>query len=416
MNIVNKVIINTTFQIAGRLLSFILSFISIFILTRYLDVSGYGNFVLIFSYLSFFGFLSDMGLSLIIVREFSKKISNPAKQMEAFILIKIILTLLSILLALLTLIFFPYSDQIKLAIVIGSFAVAIGGLNGFGASIFQSRLKMDLVTLIDQITKIITVVFIGIFVILKLNFYFIVSSVLLGNSVGFIITLFYLHKEINIFQGIKLRNFSLNKKLLKDSLLMGVVTLLAFSYFKVDSLILSIYKNSEELGIYSLAYKIIENILLFWGFYMASIFPLFSLYSKNNFKKYINIFNNSLTLSIIYSASCLIIGYNQTVFIVNLFGGSEFMQSIIPLRILLLAVPLFLINNIFYHSFLSLYKIKPVIVSLFISLIFNVLLNIIFIPHYGYIAASYITVVTELILLILYSFFIRRDNVNKNLS
>jgi len=43
----------------------------------------------------------------------------------------------------------------------------------------------------------------------------------------------------------------------------------------------------------------------------------------------------------------------------------------------------------------------PVIFSLIVSLLFNFLANLAYIPKYGYLAASYITVVTEFLLFFL---------------
>lgn len=405
MNVGKKVIINTTVQILGKVASIVLGFISIILLTRYLGVSGYGNFSLVFTYLSFFGFLSDMGLGLLVVRDISNNKVKYNKSLSIYISFKLFLTSFAVVVALLALFFFPYNIEIKNAIIIGSIAVAIGSLSSFGSSFLQAQLRMDLVTLIDQVTKLITVLFILIFVILKFNFLFIVSSVLFGNIFGFIITLYVLKdkfKPYKVNRLFALKYFNIGNKVIKDSLLIGIMTLFAYTYFKIDSLLLSIYKPSAELGTYTLAYKIVENILLLWGFYMATIYPLLSRFYVEDHKKYKIIFFNSIKTSIFISTICIFIGFFYATTLIKIFGGQNFNSSILPLRILIFSIPFFLINNILYHSFISSNKIIQVIVCLLFSLIFNTVLNIIFIPIYSYVASSYITVITEIILLISY--------------
>src|SRR3989344_5097314 len=62
-----KIGYNTTIQFAGKTLSALLSALSIILITRYLGVSGYGEFSLIFAYLTFFVAFTDFGLQATIV-------------------------------------------------------------------------------------------------------------------------------------------------------------------------------------------------------------------------------------------------------------------------------------------------------------------------------------------------------------
>jgi O-antigen/teichoic acid export membrane protein len=408
MKIKDKIIVNTAAQIFGKIASIFLSFISIFLLTRYLGVSGYGKYSLVFIYLSFFAFLSDMGLSLLVVRDVSNNKVKLEESLSLYISIKLILTVFATISAILILFFFPYSDEIKIAILIGSVAVAVGSINSFGMSFLQAQMRMDLVTIIDQSTKFITVLFILIFVLLKLSFFFIVSSVFLGNVIGFLITFFLLKNKLKLFKNFNLqsfRNIKINKHIVRECLLVGIMSLFAFTYFKIDSLILSVYKSSSDLGVYTLAYKIIENILLFWGFYMASIYPLFSKFNVENQVKYRQIFNNSIWLSFMISFVCIYFGFFHASTVIQILGGSNFYTSILPLKILIFSIPFFLINNIFYHSFISKNKIRQVIICILFTLIINATLNIIYVPKYSYLASSYITLVTEIILLLCYTIY-----------
>lgn len=83
--------------------------------------------------------------------------------------------------------------------------------------------------------------------------------------------------------------------------------------------------------------------------------------------------------------------------ILPIFMKDKYALSIPVLRIIIFALPLILLNSVFYNALYVLRR-SWVIVFLFLSqAIINFLLNYIFIPRYSYIASSYITVFSEAI-------------------
>ena len=67
-----KIYTNTLAQIAGKVMTALISIFMIKILTNYLDVAGYGMYSKIYNYLSIFAVIADLGLYTITVRELSK--------------------------------------------------------------------------------------------------------------------------------------------------------------------------------------------------------------------------------------------------------------------------------------------------------------------------------------------------------
>ncbi len=409
-----KIGYNTSIQLVGKVLSILLSIVTIGFLTRYLGASGYGNFTLVFAYISFFAVIADFGLQLTMVRELAGKNENAEKFYGTYFWLKIILILLSTLLAFIFLLFFPYSSMLKTAILIGGVAVGISGITGFGSAIFQSNIRLDFITLVDVITKVVTVSLIILFIALKFSFYSIVSTVLLGNLVGLVVTVILLKKSISF-------NFNFDKSLAKRifllSLPIGFTTFFSLAYFKLDTIILSVLKNAGEVGIYSLAYKTLENVIVVWGFYMASVFPLLSKFQAGNENDKLNkLFRHSFFISLILSLLIMSISYVFAPFIINVFGGNGFSQSVTALRILVFAIPFLFINNLLYYRFLVKRNMLPIIIILILGLILNFILNIIYVPQYGYLASSFITVLTEFFLFSLLVLAILMQNHRRSKS
>jgi len=393
---------NTAIQTVGKVVSAGLGFITIGILTRYLGESGFGTYTLVFVYLSFFGIIGELGLQLTMVRELNKQ-NNNENILGTYFWLKIILSLISVLVAIVFLLFFPYSWYVKSAIIIASFGFTLGTFNTFGSTIFQSKVRLDLVTFSDLISRIVTTILIITLVYLKFSLNTILIALLVGNFSSFLFN-FYQIKKLTSF------SFSFNRllaqKLIIKSLPVALITLLSLLYFKIDTLILSLYRPAEEIGYYGLVYKIFDNLLVLWGFYMASVYPMLSdfIYSSQN-EKALELWKKSKKTALTSSILIAVIGVVLAPLVISLFGGNQFVGSIISLRIVLIGLPFFYLNNLFFHLSLSKEKTKVPIYAIFISLIFNLILDLIFIPIYGYIGASIITVATEILLFISYISF-----------
>ena len=395
---------NTLIQILGKGISIILGFITVGLLTRYLGQEGFGNFTLVFAYLSLFGIIADFGLQLTMVRELAKKIA-PQSIYGTYFWLKVILVIFSTLLAIICLLFLPYSYFLKIGIIVASMGVAVGVLNTYGAVIFQANLRLDLVTAMDVLTKIVTTIFVVLFVFLKFGFYSILVTILIGNLAGTVLIIFLIKKLITFNLAFDL---NLAKKLIIQSFPVGLISVLALFYFKIDTLILSIFRGATEVGIYGLAYKIIENLLVLWGFYMATLYPLLSnLLSKRKTIEAGELWRKSLLISLGFSATIIVIGYIFAPLVIQILGGREFGGSVIALRILLFSIPLFFVNNLFYHTFLAKNETRRPLLAISSSLIFNLILNLIFIPKWGYIAAAFNTLIAEEFLLVFYLFSFR---------
>lgn len=138
------------------------------------------------------------------------------------------------------------------------------------------------------------------------------------------------------------------------------------------------------------------------------MFPVFSKLSKSSKK----------SLQISYSKSfkyLFIIGLPIAVGtsllakdIILLFYGIEYSQSILPLQILIWTVPLKYLTAVFIIILISLDKQNLVTKIFFILLIVNVILNVVLMPTFSYIGASFVTIFTEFILLILFLHYLSK--------
>lgn len=405
-DLIKKIFINTSSQVVAKAATVVLGFLTVGLLTRYLGVNQYGIYTLVFAYLSLFGVLADFGLQLSLVRDLSGEDASANNLKSTYFAIKIFLSLAATILSLITLVFFPYSGTIKTAIVVGSLAVGVGYMNGYGASVLQSKLKLDMAALLEVINRIATVIAIVIFFLLHLDLYAFICAVLIGNIVSLAVNIW---TAPDYFHFRSIPPFHLIVDVVKASFPIGITTLLGALYFKIDTMMLSVMKTTADVGIYSLSYKIFENIIMLWLFYMATVYPLLSQYMKSkDRKRFKMVVNSSLIIAILFSIVAIIVGFFAAPLAIRILGGNNFIESILPFRLLLFAIPFVIVNNLFYYVLLTISKIKYILVTLLISLTFNFFVNLAIIPKYGFIGTSVSTIFTELIVMLGYLIVVRK--------
>src|SRR5258708_2168640 len=119
---------NTLVQLAGRSITVAMGIAVIGILTRYLGAADYGVYTLAFAYLTFFQAFSDLGLSLVGVRQIAKDEASAGAVLKAIFVIRVVLGLAAAIAAV-SLSFLLYGGearaQLRAGIAIVSIAVFI---------------------------------------------------------------------------------------------------------------------------------------------------------------------------------------------------------------------------------------------------------------------------------------------------
>ena len=175
--------VNFGAQTFSKFVSLGLGLLNVGLITRYLGESGYGNFVLAFAYFAFFGVLADFGFHLTMVRDLADgKAKNDIY--NAFFSLKLVFLGFSLLLSIFIVPLLPYDSFVKTGIILGALSSSVGILNNYGTSIFQSRLRLDLVAVLEMVTKVGTTLFVLLFIYLDLGFFCVIVSVFFGNVLG----------------------------------------------------------------------------------------------------------------------------------------------------------------------------------------------------------------------------------------
>ncbi|MFZ5365813.1 MAG: flippase [Patescibacteria group bacterium] len=407
MNLFQRVALNTIVQILGRAGVVFITILITAILTRSLGTEGFGNYVFILALVMLFVSISDWGSGMISVREAAKGKTEEEKIFGNALLFRLFLATVSFLIINFLIRLVPKFETLVLPTTIASALIFFLSIRTSCNIIFQTKLHFENIAMIELVSSGLFLLFLLLILKFSLSLKIIFFGLTLSSTIAAILGLI-LARRVTSF------NFKIESKLIKkifwESLPTGALLMLFTIYNRIDIIILQGFKGSTPVGIYGLAYKVHENLILGAAYLMNALFPIISKYADERG------LSDRLTLIYKKSFDVLFLAGTILVFLVFIFaplviaiiGGPQFSQSITALRILVFATFLAYFNHLTGYSLIALGKQKVSLAVAIIALVWNVVLNLVFIPRYSYIAAAVVTIATEGLVLILTSAYLAR--------
>ncbi len=421
MSTARKILSNTLAQFVGKIMIAILGLAVVKIATSYLGVAGYGEYVLVYEFLAFFGIAADLGLFTIAVREMSRDEKNIPKIIGNILSLRTIMVVVTMLVATAAVFAIPkYGDtRIPIAVALASITTVVTILNGTITSVLQTKLQMHFASFAMVVGKIVSVgfmayvVFFGFPTDTHTGFYLLIFAGVIGNLV-MIFTTNYFVKQIT---PLKYQfDIKLWKRVLKESLPYGLALILNTVYFRIDSILISLFRGQEEVGIYGVAMKMLEHFSVLPLYFMNSVLPVLTKAIEEKSEKYKEVIRQSFNFLAALSIPIVVGGVILAYPIIFIVSTPEFMSRIsegfygsdIALQILIFALMFQFLNVLFAFILIAVGKQTKLLYINAACVIFNIITNIIFIPKYGFAGAAVTSVLSEAFILMGNYYFAKR--------
>lgn len=387
---------NLGIAVISRFIVGAIGLVVIGLLTRSLGPAGYGYYNLIFAYLFIFSSIADLGLYAVLVREISKVDSGEEKIIASKIFTLRLGVVVLILAAADLLVFaLPYPLLVKLGVLVASLFSVFSSLTQVLTGIFQKHLRLYFVSLADIISRASQLALLIVLVYLKAGLLMFVGAAVFSEIVHFFLTLLFSRSLTRV--GIFI-DFKYWREILKISLPIAASLVFVLIYFKLDTVLLSLMKPAYDVGVYSVAYKILEVVIFLPAIYIGLIMPLLSKHAFGDRTEFVRTFRkafNALSVFALPLAAYLFVLSDK---IVGIIGGSGFVQSGPVLKILSIAILLIFFGNLGGNAIVALNLQKKGMWIYLAGAVFNVTANLILIPRYSYFAAAWTTVATEVLI------------------
>lgn len=184
------------------------------------------------------------------------------------------------------------------------------------------------------------------------------------------------------------------------------------AFFRFDVLLLELLAGSRILGFYAAAYKFIDGMIIVPSSFTYAIFPIISRFASAHRESggpleraYRLAIKYMLLISLPTAAGTTIIAEE----IIRIVAGERFLpESALALQILIWFLPFSFVNGVTQYVLIAVDEQRSITRSFLIAAPFNVVVNLATIPLFGFVAASAMTVLSELVLMAPFLLALRR--------
>jgi O-antigen/teichoic acid export membrane protein len=282
---------------------------------------------------------------------------------------------------------------------------ATSGIENF----FEYKLEAKRIVISNNIVKIISYFLQYICMILNKGIIFIAIVRCIGSLIRVIILKFqyshsYLRKLEN--KSVKL-DIKLIVKIIDESKYLWFSFVSFLIYTQTDRLMINYYLGIEEVGVYTIGMQLSNILAILIGPIQNSLFPKFLELYRNDYQKYYSFYKLTNTIItqfylIITLISIIVVKYTFKYVYSSQYDGAILIYSILAFSVFIKA------NGSLQTSHMTIKNItKKSFYKTLVSLILNIILNILLIPKYGINGAAIATLITQFIALFLIDFFIK---------
>ena len=388
---------NTFWLFFGNISSRLIKAGIIIYAARILGAEEWGIFSYALSLAAFFTVFTDFGISTVITRESSKDITVQETYFATSLVIKIVMTIISIVAFLVLAPFIVKQKAVMALLPIIILLVSLDGMRDFAASLSRAWEKMEIEALIQIATNIAIVI--GGFIAL---FYYRSSySLSVGYTIGVgigMLAAFYPFR--NYFKNIqKTFDASLIKPILYASWPIGMLGLMTATMLNTDTIMIGWFRDISEVGYYSAGQRIAQIIFMVPALFSTALFPSFSKFAadKERFKAAIE---KSLVMLLMIGIPMAIGGALLAKDIMYLVYGDQYLAGSLAFAIMCVTIISGFVAPVLGNAIFALDKEKKLFTYIILGISGNFLFNLLLIPRFGIAGAALSTLINQTIITI----------------
>lgn len=394
---------NYTIQLIGKILAVFFGLLTVGIMTRALGKTGYGEFTTAMTFLSIFGVIVEFGLTLTLVQMIAGDGAREKQIVRSMLGFRMTSGLFFYMLAPVIILAFAFPGDINKAVALGAIGFYFMSSAGMLIGVFQKHLKMLRFTITELINRVVLLSSVGLFAYLGLGVIAMMGAVAVTNVVWFIAVIWFAKPIVSIKPEFDL---GIWKDGVSRSWPIAISTTANLIYLKGDIVILALFRDQAEVGLYGLAYKFLDVLTALPVMFMGLMLPVLGgLWMKKNyqdFKKYLQHgFDTFAIIAIPVAFGAQVIADGLAVFI----GGPDFEGSGAVLKILTIATLGVFFGALYGHAIVAVNKQRIMVWGYIVTAAITIAGYFIFIPRFGMFGAAWMTLFSE-ILITLLTFFV----------
>jgi O-antigen/teichoic acid export membrane protein len=375
-------------------------------IVRKLGDERFGQYSIVLAFVGVFQIFAELGISQYVMREVARDITKARVYFWNLVMIRCLLAVIAMLVLPVAASLMGYSPILVLGIFIYSASFLFSAIAVPLGDILTAGERVDYLSTINVICQIFFVIFGAAFLFLGMNFIWLIVASLISILPRIVIgavAIRHLHITELPFQI----DFRLWPAMLKAGLPFGITSLMLSIAFSIDTVILSKFQPERVVGWYNAAYGLIFSIVYLFGGFRAAIVPSLAKVFVSDRKKIDDWFQGSVKFYNLISIPMAFGGAIVAKPLIEFLYTPQYLPAGTALQILIWDLPLVLFSGFCWDMAIVVGEERAAARINIINTVANVILNLFFIPSFGFIAASVITVLTDLISTIQFWFLFR---------
>jgi O-antigen/teichoic acid export membrane protein len=394
------------------------------LMLRVLGDTETGRFTWAALIVGYFDILINFGLGVLITREVARNPAAANRYLGAALVFRLGLWLLALAIALV--VAGPLSEALDLTSAMGVTLVVlvIGiGISNFGgliSALFNANERMEFPAGVTVFTTATKVAFGSAALLMG---YGIVGLAVASVATNILTLTLYLTLAARVLGWPRPElNAALGVRLARDAYPLMINNMLASIFFRIDGILLRAMWGDRMLGWYGAAYKVVDGLNVIPSSFVLALFPMFARAgggaappadaASARQAPRPDLFRGTILGMRVLHAVAFPIAVGVTLLaepIIGLFAGEDFLpHGAVTLQFLIWFIPFSFTNGLLQYVLIAVNRQHFITVAFVVAAAFNIGGNLLVIPQWGYVGASFMTVFSELVLLGPFLFAVRR--------
>ncbi len=392
-----KIVLRNTIALTiGGWLTRLLNFLFIIYAVRVLGDEGLGHFATVVAFVGLFSVFFELGLAQYVERNIARERENAAALFWNLLALRLILAALGVV-ALTAIAWGVGYDPILVAgICIYSLTFLFSAFTVPLTTLLTANERFDLSTAIALVTQFVNIAAGMLFLWLGFGFMALVYTGFVAMPVQLVLT-FWIVRRAGLGPPPWRVHLTAWRGIVVASLPFGLTSLALVFNFNVDTVIIGLFHEASEVGLYNAAYRLVFNAVGIMGGFMVAITPSLArehMVDPERVRRWVRVSTHWLMLFTLPAAAGLSLLAPR---VVGLLYGAEFSGAAPALAIIAWDIPLMMLLAFYGNVTAAVGLERPAARIYLIASGANLVLNLLFIPAFGIIAASIVTIVTDLI-------------------
>jgi len=373
---------------------------------RYLGPELFGLLTFALAFTGIFGLLFDLGLNNLAVREVARDKSRANEYLSNITFIKLIMGVITFGLTVVVVHSLGYAEETIAIVYLLTLSTVFSAVTASFYVIFQSFEKMEyqsvagILTSLLMLTGAIILIARGAGVVAFAAVTLISSALVLGYS------FFICVRKFKLFNAEA--NLDFWWPTIRQALPFGLSSVFVTIYFWIDSLMLSLIQGNQAVGFYNAGYRLVFSLLFIPAVFSTAVFPAMSRFYISSRDSLQLMWKEFLRFMLILSIPIAVGTTLLAGRFVALIFGDGYAPSVAVLQVLIWSLVFIFANATFVRLFESANMQIVVTKITGLMVIVNVAINLVLIPKFSYVGASFAILITEFIALVILFFLAER--------